>query len=447
MSTVSESAQYENLVEIDTGASEAKVEKPEIPASDYPFILKVHCWSRGDADLFAKTINRSLTSKNKSFIYASETGETDGAHGFHDLRTNPYRKNQSNQTRLQTEIWTDTLEFVNNSWVPYFTFLVCFEKETDHVHFARKVKQRLSPNRPFMSFPERKERKWKYKWVSQWDDPNPVYPVYIISKGRADSRLTSRCFERNNIPYYIAVEPQDYDEYACVIDPQKILVLPFSNHGDGPGRARNWCWDHSKANGFKRHWVCDDNITDFYRLYRNRKYPVADGGIFRVAEEFVDRFENVPVAGFNYDFFVVNNGPYTPFITNTRIYSVLLIDNDCPYRWRGRYNEDTILSLDVLKSGQCTIQFNAFLQGKVNTQVLGGGNTAEFYEKEGTYKKSAMLESAHPDVSKVVWRFGRYHHHVDYRQFSSNKLKYVPDYDPRHNADETEKFIMKRVKV
>lgn len=107
---------------------------------------------------------------------------------------------------------------------------------------------------------------------------------------------------------------------------------------------------------------------------------------------------------------------------NTRIYSCNLIRNDIPYRWRGRYNEDTDLSLRILKDGFCTIQFNAFLQGKVVTQQIKGGNTEVFYSKEGTFNKSKMLEELHPDVAKVVYKFGRIHHFVDYTPFKKNKL-------------------------
>ena len=266
----------------------------------------------------------------------------------------------------------------------------------------------------------------------------PKYPIYIVSKGRADSRLTSKSLERMNVDYYIAIEPQDYDDYAAVIDPKKILVLPFSNHGDGPGRARNWCWDHSIAIGAKRHWVLDDNIADFYRLHKNLRARVESGVIFRAAEDFIDRYENVPVSGFQYRFFIAPNQKYPAFVKNTRIYSTLLIDNQCKHRWRGRYNEDTDLCLRVLKDGDCTIQFNAFLQGKVATQTVKGGNTEEFYHKEGildkekwrdggmnatgTINKSKMLADMHPDVAKVTWRYGRWHHHVDYSPFKRNRL-------------------------
>jgi hypothetical protein len=69
---------------------------------------------------------------------------------------------------------------------------------------------------------------------------NPKYPVYIISKGRWESRLTAKALEQIHVPYRIVVEPQERDQYASVIDPKKILVLPFSNLGQGSIPARNW---------------------------------------------------------------------------------------------------------------------------------------------------------------------------------------------------------------
>lgn len=113
-------------------------------------------------------------------------------------------------------------------------------------------------------------------------------------------------------------------------------------------------------------------------------------------------------------------------------------------RWRGRYNEDTILSLDMLKAGWCTIQFNAFLQGKVHTQTMKGGNTDELY-REGTLAKSQMMVTTHPDVSRVVWKFNRWHHHVDYRRFKRNQLKLKPGIDL--STMEPNEYGMKLVNV
>jgi hypothetical protein len=253
---------------------------------------------------------------------------------------------------------------------------------------------------------------------------NPKYPVYIISKGRWKTRLTSKALERMNVPYNIVVEPQEYENYAAEIDPNKILVLPFSNLGQGSIPARNWVWDHAISIGAKKHWILDDNIENFHRLNRNMKPIALTGAIFKAAEDFVARYSNVPLAGFNYYSFCKATDNVPPYVLNTRIYSTILIQNDIPYRWRGKYNEDTDLSLRVLKDGYCTIQFNAFLAGKVTTQRMKGGNTDEVY-KEGTLEKSQALVDFHPDVAKIVWKFNRWHHHVDYSIFKKNRLKKI----------------------
>lgn len=262
------------------------------------------------------------------------------------------------------------------------------------------------------------------------------HPIYIVSKGRWQSRLTVKALDAMGVPYRVVVEQQEYDQYAAVIDPARLLVLPQSyldsydtcdelgaSKSKGPGAARNFAWDHSVAEGATWHWVMDDNLDAFHRVNRNMKLESDSGAIFAAAEDFVERYENVAVAGFNYYSFVKTTDPVPPYVLNTRIYSCLLIRNDIPYRWRGRYNEDTDLSLRVLKDRWCTVQFNAFLCGKVTTQRMAGGNTAEFYAHEGTKAKSQMLADLHPDVATVVWRFNRWHHHVDYRSFKDNKLR------------------------
>lgn len=263
----------------------------------------------------------------------------------------------------------------------------------------------------------------------------PQYPFYIVSKKRADTRLTGKAFDKMGVPYYMVIDEDDYKSYASVMNPKQILIMPrryydeydcFDKLGDtkakGPGCARNFCWDHSIESGYERHWVFDDNIRHFYWLTCNKKIYAGDGTIFKAMEDFVNRYTNVAIAGPNYEMFVPRKQKTKPFITNTRIYSMLLIMNKIPYRWRGRYNEDTDLSLRVLKDGWCTIQFNAFLGQKINTQTLKGGNTENFYDKEGTLPKSKMLVSMHPDVSRLVWKFGRWHHTVDYSKFKENKL-------------------------
>lgn len=259
------------------------------------------------------------------------------------------------------------------------------------------------------------------------------YPIYIVSKGRYLNNLTSKALNKMNQEHFIVVEEQEYDLY-CKNTDANILILPKNYQTDydtcdtivgkpvGAGAARNFCIDHSKSLGYLKHWVMDDNIDAFHYMNRNDKVEVECNATIRAAEDFVDRYTNVPLAGFNYYSFAKKTDAVPPFVVNTRIYSCILFDNSYNYRWRARYNEDTDISLRVLKDGLCTIQFNAFLQGKVTTQRMKGGNTDVFYNKEGTLPKSEMLVKLHPDVSKVVWRFNRWHHHVDYKPFKNNKL-------------------------
>lgn len=272
---------------------------------------------------------------------------------------------------------------------------------------------------------------------------NPEFPVYIPSKGRARNALTPRLFDRIGVPYRLVVEEQQRAEYEEHFAPANLLTLDpqfqrdydtFDDLGDtkpkGPGPARNFIWEHSISEGWDWHWVMDDNIREFIRYHKNVRVPVGDGLALRAMEDFTTRYKNVAMSGPNYYMFLPSRERAPVFQTGTRIYSCNFIRNDLPFRWRGRYNEDTDLSLCVLKAGWNTIEFNAFLQWKVSTQKLSGGNTEAFYEGEGTKPKSEMLARMHPDLATVVFRFGRWHHHVDYRPFRGRELVYRDDYQP-----------------
>jgi hypothetical protein len=274
---------------------------------------------------------------------------------------------------------------------------------------------------------------------------NPSYPVYVISKGRWDSRLTVKALEARAVPYSLVIEPQEYEQYAAVVDPTRILMLPFSNLGQGSIPARNWVWGHAVSRGARRHWILDDNIRDFFRLHQNIKHRTTSGTTFRAIEEWCDRFLNVALAGMQYASMMYSKRYRPPLSLNTRIYSCILIQNDIPYRWRGRYNEDTDLSLRALKDGWCTAEFQAFLADKQATMTMNGGNTDELYQGDGRLQMAKSLQQQHPDVTKIVWKWGRWQHQVDYRPFKKNK----PVLRPGINLDELQpnNYGMKLVQV
>jgi len=252
------------------------------------------------------------------------------------------------------------------------------------------------------------------------------YPVFIISKGRYDSNLTAKALDKMNVDYRIVVEPQEEAQYAKTLkDPSKILVTPFSNLGQGSIPVRNFIWQKAVDKGFNKHWCLDDNISYFTRLNRNLGCVVTDGSIFLAMEDFSDRYENMALSGPQYGFFAIAKSTLKPYVSNTRIYSCILVNNNLldsklEERWRGRYNEDTDLSLRVLKAGLGTCLFNAFLQAKAVTMTMKGGNTDELYVDDGRLKMAQSIADQHPDVARVGERFGRFQHVVNYRSFKNN---------------------------
>jgi hypothetical protein len=320
------------------------------------------------------------------------------------------------------EHWRGMPEYNHEDKTAYQVIKVHLRNENDRQLFSEAIKQPLTDNTHFVWYPKIEIERYADKRYKTKEEFVPRYPIYIISKGRWDSRLTSKALEKINIPYRIVIEPQEYDNYAEVIDEKKILVLPFSNLGLGSIPVRNWVWEHSISEGHDRHWILDDNIRDFWRLNRNSKIQVETGATFCAIEDFTDRYENVDMSGMNYIFFAKRKQLIPPYYVNTRVYSCILLKNDQPFRWRGRYNEDTDLSLRILKSGKCTLLFNTFLAGKQQTMTMKGGNTDELYQDDGRLQMAESLREQHPDITKITWRFNRWQHCVDYSGFRKNKL-------------------------
>lgn len=320
--------------------------------------------------------------------------------------------------------WQGMPEFYHQDLTPQFTILAYFESKEARDRFSKIVEQNITNKTKSIWYPEAEITTCMDKRYISDNPKNPKYPVYIISKGRWENRLTSKSLENIGVPYYIVVEPQEYEKYAARIDSNKILTLPFSNLGQGSIPARNWVWEHALDSGYKRHWIIDDNINGFFRFNRNLKVPVGDGTIFRAAEDFTDRYSNIKISGFNYFMFASRKTLMPAFYLNTRIYSCILIDNSLEFRWRGRYNEDTDLCIRALKAGYCTVLFNAFLALKTTTMSMKGGNTDELYkETDNRWEFAKSLKDQHPDIVKITKKWGRWHHHVDYSVFRQRLKK------------------------
>ena len=257
----------------------------------------------------------------------------------------------------------------------------------------------------------------------------PRYPIYIPSKGRYETCLTAKFLIKDRVPFYLVVEPQEYFHYVAAFGEEHVLELPFSDQGSVIP-ARNWIKAHATDAGHERHWQLDDNIYMIRRRWKDQRIPAASGVALRTVEDFVDRYQNIAVAGLNYRMFVVKGAKMVPFFLNCHVYSCCLILNSLPNEWRGPYNEDTDMCLQVLADGWCTVLVNAFLIDKVATMMMKGGNTDELYFDDGRLKMARTLERRWPGVVTVNRRFNRPQHVVfdSWKKFDT-PLKLKDDVD------------------
>jgi len=249
----------------------------------------------------------------------------------------------------------------------------------------------------------------------------PKYPVYIVSKGRAYNPITAKIFESSGIDYFIVVEPQEAEEYKMALSEKRVLVLPFANLGLGSYPSRNFCWHHSVLNGHLKHWVFDDNIMSFSKWVdgKRKKCNTASECLCYV-EAFSD-LHKIDISGFEYRYFCTKP-PKRAFKRNVHVYSAMLISNSIKFRWRLKYNEDVDLCLQILHSGGTTASCVYYLTDKVSTfKKMKGGNQDELYKGNDPKKKllkAKMLQAVWPQYVKVVIRFNRYHHLIDWKIFS-----------------------------
>lgn len=210
---------------------------------------------------------------------------------------------------------------------------------------------------------------------------NPRNPLYIVSKGRWESRLTSKALTEMMVPHHIIVEEQEYLSYKAVISKYATLLVLDKKYqeaydtcddlGDtkskGPGAARNFAWDHSISTGAENHWVMDDNIRRFFRFQDNRQIPVGDGTIFCCMEDFCNRYKNIGMAGPNYTMFLLRKrgNKYPPFVLSTRIYSCNFIRNYIPYR---------------IAFG--TEAIGHFLEYEINGQIIKAKEAAKIFNQQ-----------------------------------------------------------------
>lgn len=345
--------------------------------------------------------------------------------------------------RTWEQYWWGMPAFEHGDARPQHSLTVNFETIEDLQEFAERFGLALTSKSLSTWYPPKKRAPGEVFW----DGPKTPtrYPVCIPSKGRATIQTTGRELDRFGVDYRFFVEETEADEYRAAVGEERVVVMPFHDLGHGSIPARNFIWEWAKDNGHARHWVMDDNILGFYRANHNKKHKAHGGGFFAAIEAFADRYSNLAMCGphgLGFSPVAGDATRHSPVRWNTRVYSCTLIDTTLPHRWRGRYNEDTDLSLRLLKDGYVTCVFSGLCMDKHATvgakgQAMAGGNTDNVYNT-GDHRLAfaESLREQHPDVVTVVHKFNRWHHQVDYSPFKNNRPKLRPGVVPLPGANE-----------
>jgi hypothetical protein len=204
--------------------------------------------------------------------------------------------------------------------------------------------------------------------------PEPVYPIYVPSRGRADTILTTKCLIEAKVEnYYVVIEPQDQDSYEKQFDKSNILVMPENNKGIA--YVRNFCKEHAKTKGFSYHWQMDDDVDCF--KFRKKNYTknetIEPLLAISIVEQCMDMFTNVAISGIGANAFAF--AKHYPVQKNRLTYQCMLINNLIENEWKMGGVEDWYYTFDVLEQGYCTLAFHHIMTQTSSTMQSPGGST------------------------------------------------------------------------
>ena len=229
------------------------------------------------------------------------------------------------------------------------------------------------------------------------------YPIYIPSKGRAQTSITSKILLAEGLKFYIVVEPQDYDEYKKHYNPDIILTMPIND--GGLAYARRFIKEHSTKKGDKYHWQIDDNIKGFKIRVDNKNKPSTANYNLTLVENYINHNDNVGIGGLRHIMYAWTQTEDYTF--NQQCPSCIIVNNDMKSNWRDNMVEDTDFSLQVLNEGFSTILFNKLVMDKLPTKKLSGGCT-DLYYNDDTIRNSRQerLKEQYPGIFEIVIKNG-----------------------------------------
>lgn len=268
------------------------------------------------------------------------------------------------------------------------------------------------------------------------NDEKKINTIYIISKGRPQC-VTAQTLTRIKYPgkWYIVVGNNDlelesykkrwgdriivFDWYKEVKNTDLMDNFGYDKKASGASPVRNAARKISKENGELRHWQFDDDYLDFsrYNPYLNKNETIKDGRIlFSSMYRIADFANDAKLNNIGFALATIEGNPQRRHKWGPRVYNAhnLPSDDDLFVEWKGRMNDDTINAVNVWRTGGVEMMVK-FLQLRMEPTQKSEGGLTDLYKEDGTVRKTAYLLLACPAFSKLVIRFGRFHHNVNWR--------------------------------
>lgn len=265
---------------------------------------------------------------------------------------------------------------------------------------------------------------------------DPLNTVYIISKGRPNC-TTAQTLEKIGFPgeWFIVCGNNDetLPEYRKKWG-ERVLVFDWHEEvkhsdlldnfgvekmGSGAVPVRNATRALSEARGEKRHWQFDDDYVNFYaksKVDGKQKDRALQGVEFFERLSMLSDFARSACLG-NVGFAVkAESRPDTVFKFRKRVFNAHNMPSNAEsfMRWRGRMNDDLVNALESWRMGKIELSLLFMYIDMRDTQAESGGNT-EIYQAHGTVRKAAYAILIDPLNVKLVVKYGRYHHRVNWR--------------------------------
>jgi hypothetical protein len=214
------------------------------------------------------------------------------------------------------------------------------------------------------------------------------YKINILSLGRYTDKLvtTHKILTEMKIHHYLFCEDKEYELYNNWINNQYCVLINsgenFSELNEGGQHMRNYIIDYWVQRGEQYIWMLDDNIQHYHRLWRGNKIKIKSKEIFTSIEHFISHYQNIGMCSHNFSSFITSNSKRTCIVKNGKHFSSFLLNIQTGIKFRFKYNEDHIMSIDNLCSGYQTICFNHILYNKKTSGTQKGGNS-NIYSSQG----------------------------------------------------------------